>query len=180
AVARSINRSCSEAAPSVPSAGISRVFAKPATGALASTATATGSFIAVLPRQLLRVGAEEIGKPQAPHQHHGAQHAVRLPAPPGGDDALSEAQWPAHALEALAERDILHQRDFREPARRLEGIALREDRLVAGRDPGEPRAQIHQPADDGEQRRAAVDRDVEAGPGAARQREAREYDSIRE
>src|SRR6266852_1521444 len=168
AAARSINRCCSRAAPSAPSAGISRVLAKPATGALASTATATGSVIAVLPRQLLRIGAEEVGEPQAPHQHHGPQHAMLLPAPPGGDDALGEAQRPAHALEALAERDILHQREFREPARRLEGFAAHENRLVAGRDPGEPRAQVHQPADDGEQRRAAVDRDVEAAPGAAR------------
>src|SRR5215467_987074 len=106
--ARSISRSCSSAAPSGPSTGMSRVLAKPATGALASTATATGSFIAVLPRQLVWIGAEEIGEPQAPHQHDRAQHAVLLPAPPGGDDALGEAQRPARALEGLAERDILH------------------------------------------------------------------------
>src|SRR5207302_428618 len=84
----------------------------------------------------------------------------------------------ATAVAALAERDILHQRDFREPARCLEGIAPHEDRLVAGRDPGEPRAQVHQPADDGEQRRAAGDRDVEAAPGAARPLEAIEHDVV--
>src|SRR5260370_32275636 len=106
ATARSINRACNSAAPSAPSTGMSRVLAKPAIGALASTATATRSFIAVLPRQLLGIGAEEVGKAQPPHQHHGGQNAVLLPAPSRGDGALGDAQRAAHALEALAERDV--------------------------------------------------------------------------
>src|SRR5712692_6404245 len=175
AAARSINRCCSAAAPSAPSAGIIRVLAKPATGALASTATATGSVIAVLPRQLLRIGAEEVGEPQAPHQHHGPQHAMLLPAPPGGDDALGEAQRPAHALEALAERDVLHQRDLVKAAGRLERLALHENRLVAGGDPGQPRADVHEKADDQQERMPALDLDVEAAPGAAGPFEAIEH-----
>src|ERR1700738_2565731 len=106
AAARSVNRACNTAAPSAPSTGMSRVLAKPASGALASIATATGSLIAVLPRQLIWIGAEVIGEPQAPHQNHGGEHAIFLPAPAGGDDAFGEAQRPAHALEALAERDV--------------------------------------------------------------------------
>src|SRR3977135_1585495 len=162
AAARSINRACKAAAPSAPSTGMSRVLAKPLSGALASTATATGSFITVLPRQLVRIGAEEIGEPQAPHQEHGGKHAILLPAPAGGDDALGQAQRAAHALEALTERDVFHQRDRIAAARRDEGIAAHEDRLVAGRDAGEPRAEVHENADDEQQRMPALDLDVEA------------------
>ena len=39
-----------------------------------------------------RVGAEEIGKPQPPHQEHGADDAVLLPAPAGGDDPFTQAK----------------------------------------------------------------------------------------
>src|SRR6267378_2664133 len=92
ATARSVNRACNSAAPSAPSTGMSRVLAKPLSGALASTATATRSFIAVLPRQLVRVGAEEVGEPQPPHQDHGGEHAILLPAAAGGDHALGNAE----------------------------------------------------------------------------------------
>src|SRR5262249_23082228 len=147
-----ISRSCNRAAPSAPSTGMSRVLAKPAIGALASTATATGSFITVLPRQFAWVGAEGVSEPQPPHQDHGVDDAVLLPAPAGGDDALGEAQRRADALEPLAQRDVLHQRNFRKTPGRLEGVAPREDRLVAGGDAGQPRAQAHQPANQDEQR----------------------------
>src|SRR5713101_2276120 len=176
--ARSISRACNKAALSAPMAGMSRVLAKPASGALASTATATGSFIAVMLRELFRIGAEEKSQPQAPHQHHGVEHAVLFPAPAGGDDALAQAQRPAHALEALAERDVLHQRDLRKAAGCLKCVAPREYRLVAGRNPGEPRAQAHEPADDEQERMPAVDLDVEAAPGAAGPVEAVEHDMV--
>src|SRR5262249_1922900 len=152
ATARSTRRACSKAAPPAPSAGMRRVLAKPASGALASTATATGSFIAISLRELFRIGTEEIGKPQPPHQDHRAEHAVLFPAPTGGGDAFAQAQRPAHALEALAERDVFHQRDWRKTTRRLECRATHEYRLVAGRNPGEPRAHVHEPGDDEQQR----------------------------
>src|SRR4029077_18096744 len=175
AAARAINRACRTAAPLSPSTGTRRVLEKPGSGALASTATATASLIAVLPCQRLRIGAEEVGEAQAPHQEHGPDHAVRLPAPARGDDAFAQAHRPAHALEALAERHVLHQRDRREGAGRLERVAPHEYRLVPGRDPGEPRADVHECRNDGEQRIAAVDLDVEAAPGAARPVEPAEH-----
>src|SRR5262249_12343762 len=135
-----------------PSAGMRRVLAKPGMGALASTATATGSFIAVSLRELFRIGTEEIGEPQPPHQDHCAQHAILLPAPTGGGAAVVQAQRPAHALEAIARRDVVQQREGREPARRLERRATREYGLVAGRYPGEPGADVHVPGNDAQQR----------------------------
>src|SRR5262252_6388576 len=123
ATARAVNRACSTAARSPPSSGISRVLAKPATGALASTATATRSLIAVLPRELFGICAEEVGKAQPPHQHHGGPYTVFLPASPGGDGVFGDAQWPAHALEPLAERNVLHQRNLGKAAGGLERIA---------------------------------------------------------
>src|SRR5262245_40896225 len=108
-----------QAAPAAPSAGMRRVLAKPASGALVSTATATGSFIAISLRELFRIGTEEIGEPQPPHQDHRAEHAMLFPAPTGGGDAFAQAQRPAHALEALAERDVFHQRGWKINNRRL-------------------------------------------------------------
>src|SRR5215467_5207330 len=152
ATARSTRRACNAAAPSAPSAGMRRVLAKPGSGALASTAIATGSFIAVSLRELFRIGTEEIGEPQPPHQDHRAEHAMLFPATTGGGDAFAQTQRPAHALEALAERDVFHQRDWRKTTRRLECRATHEYRLVAGRNPGEPRADVHEPGDDEQQR----------------------------
>src|SRR5262245_33738642 len=111
ATARSTRRACNEAAPSTPSAGMRRVLAKPGSGALASTATATGSFITVLLRELFRIGTEEIGEPQPPHQDHCLEHAILFPAPTRGGDALAQAQRPAHALAALAESDVFATRE---------------------------------------------------------------------
>ena len=50
------------------------------------------------------------------------------------------------ALQRLAQRDVLHQRERGEAAARRERRARHEDRLVAGRDAGEPRARVHEPA----------------------------------
>src|SRR6516165_7747850 len=141
ATARPTRRACNKAAPAAPSAGMRRVLAKPASGALASTATATGSFIAISLRELFRIGTEEIGEPQPPHQDHRAEHAMLFPAPTGGGDAFAQAQ-----------RDVFHQRDWRKTTRRLECRATHEYRLVAGRNPGEPRADVHEPGDDEQQR----------------------------
>src|SRR5262249_4929417 len=178
ATARSTRRACTEAAPSAPSAGMSRVLAKPGSGALASTAIATGSFIAVLLRELFRIGAEEIGEPPPPHQDPSVDYPILPPAPTGGDDAVAQAQRPAHALEALTERDVFHQRDRGKAARRLERGATHEYRLVAGRNPGEPRADVHEPSDDGQQRGPALDLHVAAAPGAGGPVEAAEHDVV--
>src|SRR5262245_49781969 len=152
ATACSTKRACNKAAPSAPSAGMSRVLAKPGSGALASTAMATGSFIAVLPRELLRIHAEKIGEPKSPHQNDRREHAVLLPAAAGGGDALAQAQRPAHTLEPLAECNVFHQRNRWKAAHRLERLATHEHRLVAGCDPGKARADAHEPSDDGQQR----------------------------
>src|SRR5262245_20858595 len=164
AAARAINRACRTAAPLAPRTETRRVFAKPGSGAFASTATATASLIAVLPCQRSRIGAEEVGQAQAPHQKHGPDHAIGLPAPARCDDAFAQAQGPARALETLAQGDVLHQRDCGKSPGRLERVAPHENRLIPGRDPGEPRADIHECRDDGEQRIAAIDLDVETAP----------------
>src|SRR5262249_5058419 len=148
ATARSTRRACNEAAPSAPSAGMRRVLAKPGSGALASTATATGSFITVLLRELFRIGTEEIGEPQPPHQDHCLEHAILFPAPTGGGGASAKARRPAPALEALEERDVSHRGDCGKAPRRLERRAPHEYRLIAGRNPGEPRADVHEPGND--------------------------------
>src|SRR5262249_22840129 len=109
ATARSTRRACNKAAPAAPSAGMRRVLAKPGSGALASTATATGSFIAISLRELFRIGTEEIGEPQPPHQDHRVEHAMLFPAPSGGGDALAQAHRLADALGAVADRAVFHQ-----------------------------------------------------------------------
>src|SRR2546430_13938987 len=135
ATARATSRACNEAAPSAPSAGMSRVLAKPGSGALASTAIATGSFIAVLLRKLFGIGAAEIGEPQPPHQDHCVEHAVLFPAPTGGGDAVAQAQRRAHAPGAPAEGGGFHQRGCGEAARRLECHATHGDSPSGRREP---------------------------------------------
>src|SRR5262245_8693512 len=179
ATACSMSRACSEAAPSAPSAGMSRVLAKPGSGALASTATATGSFITVLPCEFFRIGTKEIGKPQAPHQNDCAEHSLLLPAPARGCDALAQAQRPAHALKPLAERDVFHQCNGGKAAYRLKRAAMHEHRLIASCDPGEAGAQVHEPGNNRQNRRAAVDLDVEAAPDPAGAFEALEHHVVR-
>src|SRR5215469_5372199 len=110
ATARSTRRACNEAAPSAPSAGMSRVLAKPGSGALASTAIATGSFIAVLLRELFWIGAEEIGEPQPPHQDHRVDYPSLFPAPTVGDGVVADRQRLVHGMEALAKRHVSPQR----------------------------------------------------------------------
>src|SRR5262249_51067945 len=102
-------------------------------------------------RDLLGAATKKMGEPQPPHQDHRVEHAMLFPAPTGGGDALAQAQRLAHALEALAERDVFHQRDWGKATRRLERRATHEYRLVAGRNPGEPRADVHEPGDDEQQ-----------------------------
>src|SRR5215831_18709709 len=162
AIACSTRRACNKAAPSALSAGMSRVLAKPGSGALASTAAATASVIAVLPRELFRICTKKICEPQPPHQDHCGGHAVLLPAPSGGGHAVPQAQGFTDTLEPLGERDVFHQRNCRKPAYCPEGVSAHEHRLVARCDAGEAREQAHEPSNHGQQWRAAVDLDVEA------------------
>ena len=67
---------------------------------------------------------------------------------------LAQAGRRAAPLHRLAECDVLHQRDLRETAER---VAAHEDRLVAGGDAGQARAQVHAKGDHRQQRRAALD-----------------------
>src|SRR5438477_5723119 len=108
----SIKRACSRAAPCAPRTGMSRLLAKPEIGALASTATATGSFacaaIAVPPRKVVRVGAEEECEAQPPHQNNGPHHAILFETSARCHHLLMQTQRPADALEALRQRHVLH------------------------------------------------------------------------
>src|SRR5438876_1675288 len=156
-----MRRICSRAAPAAPRRGARRVFTRPASGARAKTMTMLSALIGVLAREALRGNAERIEQPQAPHEDDGAQHAARLPAPPRGRDALAQAGRAAAALHGAAEGDVLHQRDLREAGKR---VAPHEDRLIAGGNAREARAQVHGTADDLEQRMAAFDLHIEAPP----------------
>src|SRR6185437_744571 len=102
----SVSRSCKTAAACAPIAGISRVLAKPTTGALAKIAMLT--VIAVGAGEPRRIGAEEIAQAQLPHQQDGPPQAVLAPASVRRDDARRQAQRPACALEARRQRDVLH------------------------------------------------------------------------
>ena len=62
-----------------------RVFACPASGALANT-------MIIDFRQPVGMRAEEVQQAQPPHQQHGAQHAARFPAPPGGEHGRAQAR----------------------------------------------------------------------------------------
>src|SRR5437588_10464222 len=156
---------CSLAAAASPMRCAMRVFTLPASGARAKTMTTQSALIGVIAREALRRGAEGIEEPQPPHQEDGAQHATGFPAASGGRYARSQACGRAAALEQAAERDVLHERDV---GKAREGIAAHEDRLVAGGDAREPRAQVHGATDEREQRPAAGDAHAEAAPAGAR------------
>jgi hypothetical protein len=117
-------------------------------------------------REAGRVRAEEIGEPQAPHQHDRAQHAAPLPAAARCGHARVQAQRPRHALEPARKRDVLHQGDVGISADRIEGFARDEHRLIAGHDAGEARADVHRGGDKRQQRMKAFDPHIEAAPGA--------------
>jgi hypothetical protein len=91
--------------------------------------------VARVPR---RRHAKCVKEPQPPHEEDGAHDAVALPAPSGRQDFFP--QTGRRHLHGGAESDVFHQRNLREAA---EGVAMHEDRLVAGRDSGQSRAQVH-------------------------------------
>ena len=112
-------RACRAAAPSAPRAGIRRVFALPASGALANTISVQSIMCCVIDgSQSARIGAEKIGEAQAPHHQHRAQRSSAFPAPAGGDDALTQTDRPARSLQRARQRDVFHQLDERKARRR--------------------------------------------------------------
>src|SRR5205814_9583724 len=129
--ARWMRRACNRAAPAAPRRGTSRVFTRPASGARANTMTTVSALIGVFARQALRRDAKRVEEPQPPHEEDGAHDAARLPAPARGRDALAQAGRAPRAFHGAAEPDVLHQRDLGKAG---EGLAAREDRLVAGGD----------------------------------------------
>ncbi len=68
------------------------------------------------------------------------------------------------ALEQARQRDVLHQRDLRISTDAAEQVVADEHRLVAGRDAGPARAQVHHGLDDAHQGPGTVDADIEAAP----------------
>src|SRR6476659_5297387 len=77
----------------------------------------------ILLRQVVRVGAKEISKPQPPHQQYRSSHAAWLKTLVRRDGALAQTKRPARALEAFAQRDILQQRNFGKSSGCLERLA---------------------------------------------------------
>src|SRR5216683_3316683 len=152
-------------ATATPSTDARRVLEKPGSGALARIANATVSGmprdIAIGPRELLGRGAQKEREAKTPHHENRAQYAALFPASTGGRDARAKAERPADALQAARDLDVLHQRDVGEAADGRESVASHEDRLIAGRDAGEPRAQVHHGGDHREERMPAFDAHVE-------------------
>src|SRR5512134_856716 len=129
--ARSTICAYNRAAPCSPSSGARRVFTRPGTGARAKTISAASGSARVAPRKLIGLRTEEKSEAQAPHQDHGSQDPVPLPAPAGGGHFLVQCRRRAAALHRLAECDVLHQRDFRKAGK---VGAAHEDRLIARSD----------------------------------------------
>ncbi len=84
-----------------------------------------------------------------------------LPLARGGAHALAQARHPPQATEPPRQLDVLHERDGRVAAQRLEGGAPHEDGLVAGEDAGQARAQVHEGGDHPEGPARVVEDDVE-------------------
>src|SRR6185369_16532478 len=105
---------CSAAAPSAPRIAARRVFTSPGTGAFANTATRTasgrGTLDVIAAREAMRVHAHGVREAQPPHEHDRAQHAMPLPAPRGSHHAIAQADRRGERAQALAERDVFHER----------------------------------------------------------------------
>src|SRR5262249_38787225 len=154
--ARSVRRSCSAAAACAPIVEMRRVLASPGTGAFAMIAIDTALLlldggIAVAPCELSRISTKKVRKPQAPHQKYCAERPMVLPAPRGRGDTRANAKRSADALESDRECNVFHQCDGRETADGIERRACDEKGLIAGRDPGQARTQIHHESDETEQ-----------------------------
>ena len=178
ATARSISRRLQPARRlRARAAGSAASWRSPATGALARTATAPSSIARRRSRRRrarrARIGAEKEGEAQAPHGQDRARHAVRLPAPAGGRHARGKAGRPRQALKPAATARCPPSAGCRDSRRRLAKARARdEDRLVAGGDAGEPRAQVHQRRDHAEEPDAAPAMRTSKRPHARARRRA--------
>src|SRR3970282_1821943 len=98
-----------------------------ARGAGTITMPAFPSDFVIAHCELARIGPEPVSEPKAPHEQDGAHYAALLPAASRRGQAVPQAQRRPEALESLAQRDVLHQRDIRVAARGREERAGRED-----------------------------------------------------
>src|SRR5262245_26144288 len=135
ATARSVRRSCSTAAACAPIVGMSRVLASPGIGAFARIAMATELLlrggITILSRKLRRVGAEEIGQPQPPHQDYRSQRAVFLPPAGRGCNARAKTKRAGDAFKLPGQTNVFHKGDWRKASGGIERSASDEQGLVA-------------------------------------------------
>src|SRR5262245_58918288 len=147
ATARSIRRSCSTAAACAPIVEMSRVLASPGIGAFARIAMAAELLldggITIMSRKSRRVGAEEIGQPQTPHQEYRSQRAVFLPPAGRGRHPCAKAKRTADAFELFGLTDVFHNCDWRKASCGIERSASDEQGLVARSDARQARAQVH-------------------------------------
>ena len=110
---------------------------------------------------------ERVFEPQPPHQHDGAGDPPALPPPARRDHLLPQAGRARARPQRPAQGDVLHQLDVGESTGRQEDVAGDEDRLVAGGDAAQPRAQVHRTLDDAQHRMRAVEPHVEPAPCTA-------------
>src|SRR6185503_1471620 len=59
-------------------------------------------------------------QPQRPHEHDRPERALALPLARGGHDPQSQGGHPAAPLEPARELDVLHERNVRIAAQRVE------------------------------------------------------------
>src|SRR4051794_40456010 len=142
-----------------------RVLTSPGRGALANTAIWQSlALVTIKQCQIRRIGAEEIGSAQSPHQQHRSQHAVLLPAAAGGDYFVPKTNRTTELLKRAAYGDVFHQRNLWEAAYCIECGASNEDTLIASRDPRKPRAPVHQACNQAEHWIRAGDNYIESTP----------------
>lgn len=89
---------------------------------------------------------------------------MRLPAAPGSNYAICQANRPGQSQESFGQFDILHQWLIRETAHRLKGAACHKHGLIAGSDSAQARAPIHQGGYHPQQEWAAPDAHIKTPP----------------
>ena len=87
-----------------------------------------------------------------------------FPAARGGDHRRARAPGAASVRDARDSSDVLHERNLGVTAEAFENVAAHEDRLIAGGDTGERRAQVHAALDDAIGGPRAVETDIETAP----------------
>ena len=165
---------CKAAAPAAPNAGISRVFAWPATGALAMIATPTATpfsafmacagNIAVGRGQFPWISTKKIAQAQSPHQPDGAPDSLRLPTPPRDIHPLTKANRRRYPSQTTRQRDVFHQGNFGKSANGPKCCPRHKHGLVTGGNAGKTRTPIHQRGNQRKPSRMALDDHIETPP----------------